>query len=45
LPYDSAQTARNKATLATLVRLGDAKSDTRARITMLSEYIRSITRT
>lgn len=30
--------------LAMLVRLGDAKSDTRARITMLSEYIRSITR-
>jgi len=27
-----------------LVRLGDAKSDTRARITMLSEYIRSIMR-
>jgi len=45
LSYDSEQTARNKATLATLIRLGDAKSDTRARITMLSEYIRSITRT
>lgn len=45
LSYDSVQTARNKATLATLVRLGDAKSDTRARITMLFEYIRGITRT
>lgn len=44
LSYDSVQTARNKATLATLVRLGDAKSDTRARITMLPEYIHSITR-
>lgn len=45
LSYDSVQTARNKATLATLVRLGDAKSDTRARITMLFEYIRIITGT
>lgn len=38
------QTARNKAMLATFVRLGDVKSDTRARVTMLLGCTSSITR-